>query len=114
MWAGINFQMDAAQCEIVPPVYMGGSAALEPGCTAINSMMIGPECAIESEAYLEKSIVFDCTWIGSPAEVRNMIICVDSSGTVINLMRSNTDWVIADARNPTKALIDEQKQILEM
>lgn len=118
IWAGLNVRLDPSQCRIVPPVYVGGSATIEPGCTIIGPTMIGPGCVVESGAYIEKSVIFDYTRVGFCAQVRNMMICgdycVDPAGTVIDLAQSDIDWVVADARSPKKALTSEQQQFLEM
>ncbi|OGG44598.1 MAG: mannose-1-phosphate guanyltransferase [Candidatus Handelsmanbacteria bacterium RIFCSPLOWO2_12_FULL_64_10] len=118
VWVGINVRFDPSRCRIEPPVYVGGSATIEPGCSIIGPTMIGPGCVVESGAYIEKSVVFDYTRIGFCARVRNVMICgdycVDPSGTVINLAQSDIDWAVADARSPKKALTSEQQQFLEM
>ncbi|RMG44470.1 MAG: NDP-sugar synthase [Acidobacteria bacterium] len=118
VWMGLNVRADLDRCRITPPVYIGGSATLEPGCTLIGPSFIGPGCVIESGAHIERSVVFDYTRIGSAAHLHEMLVCggysVDASGTVIDLARADIDWVIADARMPKRPLSEEQRQFLAM
>ncbi len=118
VWAGLNVRADLSRCEIVPPVFVGGSATLEPGCTVVGPTAIGAGCVVESGAHVEKSIIFDHTRIDSCAEVKQMIVCggycVDASGTAIDLAQCDMDWAIADARSHKKGLTEDQKGFLEM
>jgi len=118
IWFGLNVRADVSACDITPPVYVGGSATLEPGCRIAGPTMIGPGCVVESGACVEKSVVFDYTRIGASAELREMMICggyaVDASGTVIDLAKSAIDWVISDARSPKQELSADQQQFLDM
>ena len=118
VWTGLNVSMDLSRCEIVPPVYIGGSSRLEPGCRVIGPSMIGPGCIVESRACVDKSVIMDYTRIDSNADVKNMIVCsgycAHESGAVIDLARSEMDWAISDARITRQALSPNQKWFMEM
>jgi len=118
VWAGLNTRLDRSQSKIVPPVCIGGSATIEPGSTIIGPVMIGAGCVIESGAYIENSLIFDYTRVGSSAHVKNAMVSggysVDAAGTVVDIARSNIDWMIADSRSAKKMLTYEQEQLLQM
>ena len=63
---------------------------------------------VESGAHIEKSLVFDHTRVGFTANARNLMLsgsyAVDSSGTVIDLVRSEMEWAVTDARQPRPEL----------
>src|SRR6185503_3148594 len=117
VWAGLNVSLNLEQCNIIGPVFIGGSATIEDGATIVGPTMIGPGCVVESGAVIEQSVVFDYTRIGSMAHVRNLIIsggyAVDGSGSTLDLPRSDIDWVVADARAPKQPLTWEQEQLVQ-
>jgi mannose-1-phosphate guanylyltransferase len=118
IFAGLNLNIDLSKCDITPPVYIGGSATLEPGCRVIGPSMIGAGTVIETGALVEKSVVFDYTKISSSAEVKEMMICgnycISSDGTVIDLKKYDIDWAITDSRATEKILSNEQRDLLQM
>lgn len=118
IWTGLNVSLDLEKADIIPPVYIGGSAAIHPGATIIGPTLIGAGSIVEEGARIEKSILFDYTRVGSFAQVSKMMICggycVNAVGTVIDLERSTVDWIITDARSPKKDLTGEQQRLLEL
>lgn len=118
IYAGLNVRMDLAACDIIPPVYLGGSCCIESGCTIIGPTMIGPGSVVEKGAHIEKSIIFDYTRVRGYAQVRNMMICggyaVDADGAVVDLNRSDVGWAVGDARSRLTALTEEQQQLLDL
>lgn len=108
LFVGLNTRLDLDHTTISPPVCIGGGVTIEPGCTLIGPSWIGPGCVIESGAHIEKSLIFDHTRVGFTANVRNQMLsgsyAVDSAGTVIDLVRSEMDWAVADARQPRREL----------
>ncbi len=115
---GLNVRADLSRCHLTPPIFVGGSSTLEPGCTIVGPTMIGSGCRIEADSHIEKSLVFDYTRIGREAFVRNAMIsgkyCIDSSGGVVDLERANVGWIAGDARSPQKSLNEEQQELLRM
>jgi mannose-1-phosphate guanylyltransferase len=105
---GLNTLLDLKYTTIVPPVFLGGGVTIEPGCTLIGPSWIGPGCIIESGAHVEKSLVFEHTRVGFTANVRNLMLsgscAVDSAGTVLDLVRSEMEWAVTDARQPRPEL----------
>jgi len=115
---GLNVSIDLEACEIHPPVYIGGSSTIEPGCRIIGPALIGPGCIIESGALVEESMIFDYTRIGALASIRNMIVsgdyCVDSTGLVIDLQEAKLDGVITDARTNLDLEPNTSRELLEL
>jgi mannose-1-phosphate guanylyltransferase len=118
IWVGLNVSLDLQQSKIVPPVCIGGSVTIEPGSSIIGPAMIGSGCVIESGAYIENSLIFDYTRVGSSAHVKNTMVSggysVDAAGTVVDIAQSDIDWVITDSRSAKKSLTHEQEQLLQM
>lgn len=108
VWVGLNTLLDLQHTTIVPPICIGGGSTIEPGCTLIGPSWIGAGCVIESGAHIEKSLVFDHTRAGFTTNARNLMLsgsyAVDSSGTVIDLVRSEMEWAVTDARQPRPEL----------
>lgn len=105
---GLNTRLDLNHTTIVPPVVIGGGTTVEPNCTLIGPSWIGAGCVIESGAHIEKSLIFDHTRVGFTANARNLMLsgsyAVDSAGTVIDLVRSEMEWAVTDARQPRPEL----------
>lgn len=118
VWAGLNVSIDLSQVNIVPPLYIGSSSTIEEGCTLIGPIYIGSGCHVETNAHVEKSVLFDYTRIGFCANINDKMICgdycVDSSGDSINIADSDIGWVIADARVPKGPLSTQQLQLQQM
>ncbi len=116
IWTGCNVRLDLETCTVVPPVYIGGSATLEPGCTVIGPSYIGPGCRIASEAHVEQSVVFDYTRVGSNVNITQKLLCgkycVDADGTTLDLRALDVDWAISDARSQDKPLDDLRKELI--
>jgi len=114
---GLNVRFDPATCMIEGPVYVAGSATVEPGCTLIGPLMVGPGAVLESGARVEKSVIFDYTRVGGLANLNRMMVsgkyCADANGTVIDPRASDIGWVIDDARSPRRELGEYQRLILE-
>ena len=118
VWCGLNVRGDLNKCNIIPPVYIGGSVTLEDGCTLVGPVMIGQGSVIESDAYIENSAVFEYTRIGSTVEVKNTMICgnyaVDASGHVLEFEKMGIDWAVSDARRSPESISQDQQQFLNM
>lgn len=114
---GLDARADLSHCRIEPPVYLGGSATLEPGCTIIGPAAIGQGCVVASRAHVERSVLFDYVRVGPWAQVKELIVgngyCVDPAGTAIDLAQCDIDWIIGDARSPEAPFWREQLQFEE-
>ncbi len=114
---GLNVQLDPTATMIVPPVYIGGSAVVQPGSTIVGPAFIGPGCIIESGAHVERSIVFEYTRVGPGAYLAETLVCggycVSRNGAVIDLARADIGWVVTDARRPAADPAPVQMQIQE-
>lgn len=115
---GLNVRLDLARCRVTPPVYIGGSSAVEPGATLEGPTWIGTGCVIESGAVVERGVVFDYTRVGSAAHVRETIVCgsysVDASEAIVNLEQSDIRWIISDSRQPKTPLRPDQQELLDL
>ncbi len=118
IWKGLNVRGDLDKCKIAPPVYIAGSATIEPGCELIGPVMIGAGCIVESGAIVDQSIIFNYTRIGSDANVSKKMICgnycVDANGGVVDLSKSDISWVIDDARNIDHHITGDQNDLINM
>lgn len=100
---GINVSCDLSRCQIEGPVWIGGSATIEPGCTIVGPAAIGPGCVVESGAHIERSIVLDYTRVATLANVKDLIVCgafcTDAQGTTIDVREAGVQWVLGEARS---------------
>ena len=115
---GLNVKIDFSKCNIVPPVYIGGSAEIQDGSTLIGPVVIGAGAVVESGAHLEKTVVMDYTRVGAQAYFNNKIVgsrfCVDADGTVLDGRHTDTAWLFADSRNMDADRNADQQQIVQL
>lgn len=105
---GLNVRLDLSTVNIVPPVYIGGSSDIQPGCSIIGPAVIGANCVVESGAHVERCIIEDYTRISGVANMEDKIVfgnhCIDPvSGVVINIEEAQLQCIVDDARNPASA-----------
>ncbi len=116
VWAGLNVRADLDACQIVPPVYIGGSAEIQPGATLIGPVSIGAGAVVEAGAHVESSIVMDYTRVGGQTFCRNKILhgqfCVDADGTVLDGRNTDSAWLFGDARTIREGLNPAQSEVL--
>jgi mannose-1-phosphate guanylyltransferase len=116
--AGLNVRIRPEACELKPPIYIGGSATVEDGARIVGPTWIGAGAHVAGGAQIFRSLVFDHTRIHSGATVRDTMICgsysVRSDGTVLDLERSDIDFLVRDARDTTAALTEDQRQLLDL
>lgn len=118
VWMGLNVKVDLDHCTIVPPVYIGGSAEIQPGSQLIGPVLIGAGALVESGSHLEETVVMEHTRVGAHAYFKGKIVgsqyCADADGTVLDGRHTDTRWLFADARSDETALNPEQRQILQL
>ena len=116
VWAGLNVRTDLDACQIVPPVYIGGSAEIQPGATLIGPVAIGAGAVVEAGAHVESSIVMDYTRVAGQTYCRNKILdgqfCIDADGTVLDGRNTDTAWLFGDARATHDGLNPAQSEVL--
>lgn len=114
--AGLNVSVDLDACEMTPPVYIGGSATIEPGCRIVGPTLIGAGCYIEQHAHIDESIILDYTRVGAQAYVHRLIAsgdyCVNADGTMIDVARARLEGIVSDARMMLDTLPHEQRAFL--
>lgn len=117
VWVGLNVKINPEQCNIVGPVYIGGSSEVQDGATLIGPLMVGSGTLIESGSHLENSVVIDHTRITGNAFFRNKIVsgeyCVDVDGTVLDGRHTDTEWLFADSRSLPQLLSEDQLSIMQ-
>lgn len=115
---GLNARIDPATTWLEPPVYVGPGAVVESGCRIEGPTAIGRGCRVESGAAVERSVLFEYTRVGSNATVREAIVCagfcVDRTGAMVDLARSDVEWILGDARQPARALTAPQRELLDL
>ena len=115
---GLNVKADLSSCTVVPPVFIGGSAEIQPGSTLIGPVVIGAGAVVESGAHLEKSVVMEYTRVGAQAYFNHKIVgsrfCADADGTVLDGNHTDTTWLFADSRNLDASRNEEQQQIVQL
>ena len=115
VWLGLNVKVDLECCNLVPPLYIGGSAEVQEGSTIVGPVVIGAGAVVESGAHLENSIVMEHTRVGGNAFLRDKIVgshyCADNTGTVLDGRHTDTAWLFADARTADHGLNPDQETI---
>ena len=116
VWMGLNVKANLDRCDIVAPVYIGGSAEIQDGARLIGPVTVGAGAVIETGAHVEKSVVMEHTRVGSGAYCLNKILrsnfCVSADGTVLDGSHTDTAWLFGDARSSEGTLSATQKEIL--
>lgn len=102
VWTGINVSINWRQVDIKPPVYIGSSTKIEPGCTITGPCMIGSNCLIEAGAEIADCLISDYTRIGGLASVENKLIfggdCISPDGSLFNVGETQIRWLVDDIR----------------
>jgi mannose-1-phosphate guanylyltransferase len=118
IWMGLNVKIDLTKTTLVGPIYIGGSAEIQPGSTLIGPVVIGAGAKVEAGAYLERCVVMEHTRIGSNAYFKEKIVgsryCVDADGTVLDGSHTDTAWLFADARSQTLTLNEDQAMLSDL
>ena len=115
VWAGLNVRADLARCHITPPVYLGGSAELEPGCSLVGPVVLGAGAVVERGATLQETVVLEHTRIGAGAWFKGKIVgsrfCAGTDGTVLDNRHTDISWLFADARSSHDATTPERTAV---
>jgi mannose-1-phosphate guanylyltransferase len=88
--------------DIQGPVYIGARAHIEDGAKIVGPTMIGPNCAICSNAIVDRSVIFEYSRIGPGVRLVDKLVfgryCVDKTGASIDMQAAALDWLITDTR----------------
>lgn len=99
---GLNVKVNWDKVNIKGPVYIGARAHIEDGATIIGPTMIGPNCAICSNAIVDRSVVFEYSRIGPGVRLVDKLVlgryCVDKTGASIDMQAAALNWLITDIR----------------
>jgi mannose-1-phosphate guanylyltransferase len=118
VWMGLNVKIDLSQCDIVPPVFIGGSAEVKNLSRLIGPVVIGAGAVIEEGAHLEECVVMEHTRVGGNAYFKRKIVgdryCADADGTILDGHHTDTSWLFADARSRKISLNEDQEMILNL
>jgi mannose-1-phosphate guanylyltransferase len=102
VWVGLNVSAQWDRVQVLGPVVIGASSRIEPGASLIGPTFLGRGCVVESDAVIERSVIFDYTRVAKHAEVMDKIVAgqwyVSRDGGVVDLKAADLSWVIDDAR----------------
>jgi len=115
---GLNVKIDLSNCTIRGPVYIGSGSTIEPGATIIGPTVLGRGCYIQSGAHVERSVLFDYTFVSSYARLNQAIVIdgffMDSAGNAIEVSKADIAWLVSDSRALRKELTWHQENIVQM
>ena len=99
---GLHVKANWDKVNIKGPVYIGARTHIEDGATIIGPTMIGPNCAICSNAIVDRSVIFEYSRIGSGVRLVDKLVfgryCVDKTGASIDMQAAALNWLITDTR----------------
>ena len=102
VFTGLNVKVNWDKVDIQGPVYIGARAHIEDGAKIVGPTMIGPNCAICSNAIIDRSVIFEYSRIGPGARLVDKLVfgryCVDKTGASIDMKAAALDWLITDTR----------------
>jgi mannose-1-phosphate guanylyltransferase len=102
IFTGLNVKVNWDKVDIQGPVYIGARAHIEDGAKIIGPTMIGPNCAICSNAIVDRSVIFEYSRIGPGVRLVDKLVfgryCVDKTGASIDMQAAALDWLITDTR----------------
>jgi len=102
IYTGLNVKVNWDKVDIEGPVYIGARTHIEDGAKIIGPTMIGPNCAICSNAIVDRSVIFEYSRIGPGVRLVDKLVfgryCVDKTGASIDMQAAALDWLITDIR----------------
>jgi mannose-1-phosphate guanylyltransferase len=102
IFTGLNVKVNWDKVDIQGPVYIGARAHIEDGAKIVGPTMIGPNCAICSNAIVDRSVIFEYSRIGPGVRLVDKLVfgryCVDKTGASIDMQAAALDWLITDIR----------------
>ncbi|MDB9525735.1 NDP-sugar synthase [Oscillatoria sp. CS-180] len=102
IFTGLNVKVNWDKVDITGPVYIGARTHIEDGAKIVGPTMIGPNCAICSNAIVDRSVIFEYSRIGSGVRLVDKLVfgryCVDKTGASIDMQAAALNWLITDTR----------------
>lgn len=118
VYTGLNVAVNWDQVNIQGPVYIGGMTRIEDGASIIGPTMIGPNCWICSDAYVDNSVIFEYSRLGPGVRLVDKLVfgryCVDKLGASIDLQAASLDWLITDTRQVFNSDSSERQAIVDL
>ncbi|MBE9142597.1 sugar phosphate nucleotidyltransferase [Planktothrix mougeotii] len=118
IYTGLNVAVNWDQVNIQGPVYIGGMTRIEDGATIIGPTMIGPNCWICSDAYVDNSVIFEYSRLGPGVRLVDKLVfgryCVDKLGASIDVQAAALDWLITDTRQVFNSDSSERQAIVDL
>lgn len=117
VWAGINVGVNLDEVEIIPPVFIGSSTAIEAGVKIIGPSSIGSGCYLGAGCVIDQGVIFDYTHLSSQAVLRQGMVCgpywISADGESLDMNEADLSWLVGDARSVLKERSPEQEMVLE-
>ncbi len=118
IYTGLNVAVNWDKVNIQGPVYIGGMTRIEDGATIIGPTMIGPNCWVCSDAYVDNSVIFEYSRLGQGVRLVDKLVfgryCVDKLGASIDVQAAALDWLITDTRQVFNNKSSERQAIVDL
>ncbi|VXD23736.1 sugar phosphate nucleotidyltransferase [Planktothrix paucivesiculata] len=118
IYTGLNVAVNWDKVNIQGPVYIGGMTRIEDGATIIGPTMIGPNCWVCSDAYVDNSVIFEYSRLGPGVRLVDKLVfgryCVDKLGASIDVQAAALDWLITDTRQAFNNESSERQAIVDL
>ena len=118
IYTGLNVAVNWDKVNIQGPVYIGGMTRIEDGATIIGPTMIGPNCWVCSDAYVDNSVIFEYSRLGQGVRLVDKLVfgrsCVDKLGASIDVQAAALDWLITDTRQVFNNQSSERQAIVDL
>ena len=118
IYTGLNVAVNWDKVNIQGPVYIGGMTRIEDGATIIGPTMIGPNCWVCSDAYVDNSVIFEYSRLGPGVRLVDKLVfgryCVDKLGASIDVQAAALDWLITDTRQVFHNQSSERQAIVDL
>lgn len=118
IYTGLNVAVNWDKVNIQGPVYIGGMTRIEDGATIIGPTMIGPNCWVCSDAYVDNSVIFEYSRLGQGVRLVDKLVfgryCVDKLGASIDVQAAALDWLITDTRQVFNHQSSERQAIVDL
>ncbi|NJK39071.1 MAG: NDP-sugar synthase [Oscillatoriales cyanobacterium RM2_1_1] len=118
VFTGLNVAVNWDQVNIQGPVYIGGMTRIEDGATIIGPSMIGQNCRVCRDAYVDNSVIFEYSRLGPGVRLVDKLVfgryCVDKMGAAIDVQAAALDWLITDTRQILFETPEEHQAIADI
>ncbi len=118
VYTGLNVAVNWDKVNIQGPVYIGGMTRIEDGASIIGPTMIGPNCWVCSDAYVDNSVIFEYSRLGQGVRLVDKLVfgryCVDKLGASIDVQAAALDWLITDTRQVFNNQSSERQAIVDL